>query len=65
MLILNRREGESFVIRWNNHNDPSITAATLFAQLPITVTVVKSQSGQARIGVEAPPQLTILRSELL
>ena len=52
MLILTRRPGESLVI-----------------ELPtgkhIKVTVLALKGNQVRIGTDAPPEVTILREELL
>jgi carbon storage regulator CsrA len=48
MLVLTRKQGETIEIG---------------QEAPITVTLVKSSAGQARIGIEAPVGLRISRAE--
>ena len=62
-LVLTRREGEQITLRVQ----PGTDADDLLAQLlldGITVTVTAVENGQAQIGIEAPSDLQILRSEL-
>jgi len=62
-LVLTRREGEQITLRVQ----PGTDADDLLAQLlldGITVTVTAVENGRARIGIDAPSDLQILRSEL-
>jgi carbon storage regulator len=49
MLVLSRRVTDMFVL----------------PELGSTVTVLAVKGGAVRIGIEAPPQVTVLREELL
>ncbi|MBU0813028.1 MAG: carbon storage regulator [Alphaproteobacteria bacterium] len=62
-LVLTRCEGEQITLRVQ----PGTDADDLLAQLlldGITVTVSAIEKGRAKIGIEAPSDLQILRSEL-
>jgi carbon storage regulator len=62
-LVLTRREGEKITLRVQ----PGTNADDLLAQLlldGITVTVKDIEAGRAKIAIEAPLDLQILRSEL-
>ncbi|WP_312253945.1 carbon storage regulator [Stutzerimonas nitrititolerans] len=62
-LVLTRREGEQITLRVQ----PGTDADDLLAQLlldGITVTVTAVENGRARIGIDAPSDLQVLRSEL-
>lgn len=62
-LVLTRREGEKITLRVQ----PGTDADDLLAQLlldGITVTVKNIEGSRAKIAIEAPQDLQILRSEL-
>lgn len=62
-LVLTRREGEKITLRVQ----PGTDADDLLAQLlldGITVTVKDVEAGRAKIAIEAPLDLQILRAEL-
>ena len=62
-LVLTRREGEKITLRVQ----PGTNADDLLAQLlldGITVTLKDIEAGRAKIAIEAPMDLQILRSEL-
>ena len=65
MLIITRRLGESFVLLPSNDIDPHMTVAKLFANGPIQVSIVEQKGCQVRVGIEAPSEVSILRSEIL
>ncbi len=65
MLIISRRTSESVNISPDPRLDPQTTIAELFKDGPITVTVTDIQRSQAKIGIEAPAQIHIVRSELI
>jgi carbon storage regulator len=49
MLVLTRRTGEAIVL----------------PELGVTVRVLEITRGRVRVGVEAPPSVTVLREELV
>lgn len=63
MLVLSRRGGESIFIELDEtlKNRP---AGELFAAGPIEIAVISTGESFARIGIQAPEGLRILRSEL-
>lgn len=63
MLVLSRRKNESISIK------PAIqamdmTVSELFSAGPIILCVLSTGEYFARIGIEAPPKMKILREEL-
>ena len=64
MLVLTRREGESFLIYPSPDINPAMTVAELFQQ-PITVTLVDCKPGRVKVGIEAPRKLAVAREELV
>lgn len=63
-LVLTRREGEKITLRVQ----PGTDADDLLAQLlldGITIDVLETSGTRARIGIEAPQDLQILRAELV
>lgn len=66
MLVLTRRPGEDLLLFPNEGLDPDTTVAELFAEGPVRIRFVGShRRAQARIGVEAPAALVVLRDEIL
>ena len=65
MLILTRRTDESLVIQPAEGIDPNMTVAKLFAAGPLVVQVLAINGQQARLGIDAPAALAIVRDELL
>jgi sRNA-binding carbon storage regulator CsrA len=63
MLVLTRGHDESLLIYPSPDISDSMTVKELFRDGPIRVNVRKG-SGGVRIGVEAPPDLSIIREEL-
>lgn len=63
MLVLTRKEDESVVIFPSQDMDDSMTVKQLFINGPIRVQV-QNISGQVRLGIDAPIELTILREEI-
>ena len=51
MLVIARRHGEQIIIRVENVPD-------------ITITMIHSSPGKCRLGIDAPPEVKILREEL-
>lgn len=65
MLVFTRRIGESFVLYPSPELDTNMTVAELFAAGPIEISVVEMRPHQIRVGVDAPPEMLVFRSELL
>ena len=64
MLVITRRTSESFSFQLE-HLDPNLTLAELFGEeMEMRVTLLNTNRQQARIGIEAPRDITILREEL-
>ena len=63
MLVLTRGHDESLLILPSPDIRDSMTVRELFRNGPIRVNVRKSGKG-VRIGVEAPPDLSIVREEI-
>ena len=64
MLILTRKVGESILI-YPEDIPEGMTVAELFADGPIEIEVAETRSHQVKIGINAPDELKIIRSELL
>jgi sRNA-binding carbon storage regulator CsrA len=65
MLVLTRREGEYLELSLSTDAAPELLAADLFKHGPIRVHITEVRPGaQIRIGVEAPLNVIVLRSEL-
>ena len=64
MLVITRRVGESFSFQLE-HLDPNLTLGELFGeQMEMRVSLLNLNGGQARVGITAPQDITILREEL-
>ena len=63
MLILTRRPGESLIIELSPNVDPATPVGDLLAD-GIEVRLLDCGRGSAKIGVEAPLELTVLREEI-
>lgn len=62
-LILTRRDGQSVVLSVRPDTDPEQLMQLL--QDGITIGVLAAIDGSARLSFEAPPEIGIVRSELL
>lgn len=62
-LVLTRREGEKITLRVQPGTDPDDLLAQLLID-GITVSLKGIEAGRAKIAIEAPQELQILRSEL-
>ena len=65
MLILTRRPGESIVIDIPADLDPYTSVSALFANGLIEIRVISHKASTVRIGIDAPTDLDVLRSELV
>lgn len=64
MLVISRRPDESLTIDLDRQQPNRLSAADLFRYGPITIKVLSSGHDRARIGIDAPSELIVLRSEL-
>ncbi|MFQ5643737.1 MAG: carbon storage regulator [Thiogranum sp.] len=64
MLVLTRRVGETIYIFPSSELPPDTPISALFKDGPIELTLTRINGNQARIGIVAPPTLTIAREEV-
>ena len=65
MLVLTRRPGESILIDIPEDLDPNTPVSELFANGPMEVRILSRKASTVRIGIDAPEELEIMRSELV
>jgi sRNA-binding carbon storage regulator CsrA len=63
MLVLSRRTDESIEIQPAEDADRSMTVAQLFADGPILITLLGISRHRFKLGIEAPEQLAIRRTD--
>jgi len=63
MLVLSRRTDESIEIQPAVDADRTITLAQLFADGPILITFLGGSGRRFKLGLEAPAQLSIRRTD--
>jgi len=61
MLVVSRRADESIQIKLADGVDSSLTLKELFANGPIEITLLGGNGRRVKMGIAAPPELTILR----
>lgn len=64
MLLIARREGESLYIYPDESLDPDTPISEVFTG-PITIKLDELRSNQAKLAIDAPEALEIVREELL
>lgn len=64
MLILTRRVGETVIIEPSTGLDADLTVGELFKGGPIVLAICEINGQAARIGIEAPEELFIIRNEI-
>lgn len=64
MLILTRRSGESIRLAPDPSLDPATPIGELFRGGPIQIYVRSQDGGRISLGIEAHPNIIILRDEL-
>lgn len=62
-LILSRMEGERIHLSIDSDADPAAVLEQLRSGIYIDVSQIKG--GQVRLGIEAPPEVLVMRSELV
>jgi sRNA-binding carbon storage regulator CsrA len=63
MLVVSRRSDESILIKLADGVDSNLTLADLFANGPIEITLLGGNGRRVKMGIEAPPQLSIRRKD--
>jgi sRNA-binding carbon storage regulator CsrA len=63
MLVVSRRSDESILIKPADGVDHSLTLADLFASGPIEITLLGGNGRRVKMGIAAPPQLSIRRKD--
>lgn len=61
MLVVSRRPDESIQISLADGVDGTLTLKDLFARGPIEITLLGGNGRRVKMGIEAPPELCILR----
>lgn len=61
MLVVSRRADEAIQIKLAEGADGSLTLRDLFAKGPIEITLLGGNGRRVKMGIEAPPELCILR----
>jgi sRNA-binding carbon storage regulator CsrA len=63
MLVVSRRSDESILIKLADGVDSNLTLADLFANGPIEITLLGGNGRRVKMGIAAPPQLSIRRKD--
>jgi sRNA-binding carbon storage regulator CsrA len=61
MLVVSRRADEAIQIKLAEGVDGNLTLNDLFANGPIEITLLGGNGRRIKMGIEAPPELCILR----
>ena len=63
MLVVSRRADEAIQITLAEGVDGSLTVNDLFAKGPIEITLLGGNGRRVKMGIAAPPELSIVRVE--
>lgn len=63
MLVVSRRPDESILISLADGVDGKLTLEDLFANGPIEITLLGGNGRRVKMGIAAPPQLSIRRKD--
>lgn len=63
MLVVSRRSDESIQIKLADGVDGTLTLNDLFAKGPIEITLLGGNGRRIKMGIEAPPELSIRRKD--
>ena len=61
MLVVSRRADQAIQIKLADGADGTLTLNDLFAKGPIEITLLGGNGRRVKMGIEAPPELCILR----
>lgn len=63
MLVVSRRPDESILIKLADGADGDLKIKDLFANGPIEITLLGGSGRRVKVGIAAPPQLSIRRKD--
>jgi sRNA-binding carbon storage regulator CsrA len=63
MLVVSRRSDESILIKLADGVDGTLTLNDLFAKGPIEITLLGGNGRRVKMGIAAPPELSIRRKD--
>lgn len=63
MLVVSRRSDESILIKLADGVDGSLTLKDLFSKGPIEITLLGGNGRRVKMGIDAPPELSIRRKD--
>lgn len=63
MLVVSRRSDESILIKLADGVDSNVTLADVFANGPIEITLLGGNGRRVKMGIAAPPELSIRRKD--
>ncbi|MDX1561844.1 MAG: carbon storage regulator, partial [Gammaproteobacteria bacterium] len=63
MLVVSRRSEESIQIKLADGADGSLTLNDLFSKGPIEITLLGGNGRRVKMGIAAPPELSIRRKD--
>jgi sRNA-binding carbon storage regulator CsrA len=63
MLVVSRRADEAIQIKLAEGADGNLTLNDLFAKGPIEITLLGGNGRRMKVGIEAPPELSIRRKD--
>jgi len=63
MLVVSRRPDESILIKLADDVDGDLKIKDVFANGPIEITLLGGNGRRVKVGVSAPPQLSIRRKD--
>jgi sRNA-binding carbon storage regulator CsrA len=63
MLVVSRRPDESILIKLAEGVDGDLRIKDLFANGPIEITLLGGNGRRVKVGIAAPPQLSIRRKD--
>ncbi len=63
MLVLSRRSDESILLKLADGVDDTLTLKDLFSKGPIEITFLGGNGRRVKMGIAAPPELSIRRKE--
>ena len=63
MLVVSRRADEAIQIKLADGANGNLTLNDLFAKGPIEITLLGGNGRRMKVGIEAPPELSIRRKD--
>ena len=63
MLVVSRRSDEAILIKLADDADGTLTLNDLFSKGPIEITLLGGNGRRVKMGIAAPPELSIRRKD--